>query len=133
MELDGYAHWVGEGSDRGVIVDTRGVQGVEEINEPVVYEFFQIEDKLTNCSWDFSRVVPPENVNDGALINGVVRIYDLWSKETEERIDGDKDDTDGVMMNGTSPLEVVICCDGKGLSNKSFPEGRERTIVGLVN
>ena len=39
-KLDRYAHWVGEGSDRGVEVDTGGVQGIEEINQPVVYEFF---------------------------------------------------------------------------------------------
>ena len=39
-ELDWYAHWVGERGDRGVEVDTGGVQRVEEINEPVVYKFF---------------------------------------------------------------------------------------------
>ena len=39
-ESDGHAHWIGKGGDRGVKVDTRGVQGVEEFNEPVVYKFF---------------------------------------------------------------------------------------------
>ena len=56
--MDWYAHWVGEGSDGGIIIDTGSVQGIEEVNEPVVYEFFQVEDELTNCSRDFSRVVP---------------------------------------------------------------------------
>ena len=49
LELDGDAHWVGEGSDGRVVINTGGVEGVEEVNEPVVYEFFQVEDKLTNC------------------------------------------------------------------------------------
>ena len=39
-ELDGDAHWVGEGGDRSVEVNAGGVQRVEEIDEPVVYEFF---------------------------------------------------------------------------------------------
>ena len=39
-KLDWDAHWVGEGRERGVEVDTGGVQGVEEINQSVVYEFF---------------------------------------------------------------------------------------------
>ena len=39
-KLDRYAHWVGDGGDRGVEVNAGGVQGVEKINEPVVYEFF---------------------------------------------------------------------------------------------
>ena len=39
-KLDGDAHWVGEGGDRGVIINTGGVQGIKEINESVVYEFF---------------------------------------------------------------------------------------------
>ena len=39
-ELDGYAHWVGKGGNRGVEVDTGGIQGIEEINEPVVYKLF---------------------------------------------------------------------------------------------
>ena len=106
--MDGNAHWVGERGDRSVIVDTRGVQGIEEVNEPVVYEFFQVEEELTNCGWNFSRVVPPENVNNGALINGVVRIDDLWSGETEERIDGNKNDADRIIMNGTSPLKIMV-------------------------
>ena len=76
-KLDGYAHWVGEWSDRSVKVDTRCVQGIEEVNEPVVYEFFEVGDELTNCGWNFSRVVPPENMDDRALIDRVIRINHL--------------------------------------------------------
>ena len=75
-----------------------------------------------NCSWDFSRVVPPENMNDGALINGVIRIDDLWSGESEEGIDGDEDNTDGIVMNGASPLKVVVCCERERRSSETFPE-----------
>ena len=39
-ELDGYAHWVGKWSNGSVEINAGGVQGVEEINEPIVYEFF---------------------------------------------------------------------------------------------
>ena len=39
-ELDRDAHWVGEGGERSVEVHTGDVQGIEEINQPVVYEFF---------------------------------------------------------------------------------------------
>ena len=76
-ELDGNAHWVGEWGDRSVEIDTRCVQGVEEVNEPVVNEFLKVKDELTNCSWNFSRVIPPENVDNGTLIDGVIRINHL--------------------------------------------------------
>ena len=132
-KLDWYAHWVGEGGDRGVEVNTGGVQRIEEINQSVVYEFFEIEDKLTNCSWYFSRVIPPENVYDGTLIDGVVRIYDLWGGESEEGIDGNEDDANGITVNGTSPLKVMISAKEKGGSNIPFPEGGKGTIVGLMN
>ena len=83
MELDGYAHWIGEGSDRGVEINAGGVQGVKEVNQSVVDELFQVEDKLTNCNRDFSRVVPPENMYDRALIDGMIRINHLRSGEVE--------------------------------------------------
>ena len=132
-ELDWYAHWISERSNGSVVVDTRGVQGVEEINESVVYEFFQVEDELTNCSRDFSRVIPPENMDDGALIDGVIRIDDLWARESEEEINGNEDYADGVTVNGTSPLKVMICSEREGGMNKSFPKGREGAIVRLMN
>ena len=109
--MNRYAHWVGERSDRSVVVDTRGVQGVEKVNESVVYELFQVEDKLTNCSRDFSRVIPPENVDDGALIDRVIRINYLRGGKPKERVDGDEDNKNGVGMNGTPPLEVVVGSD----------------------
>ena len=122
MELNGHAHWVGKGCDEGVVVGAGGVKGVEEINEPVIYEFFQVEDELMNCSWYFSRVIPPENMNNGALVNRVVRVDYLRTGEAEEGIDGDENDADGIIMNGTSPLKIMISCDGEGWSDVSFPE-----------
>ena len=70
---------------------------------------------------------------DGALINGVVRVDYLGRGESEEGIDGDKDNADGVTMNGTSPLKVMISTYEEGRSNVSFPERGEGTIVGLMN
>ena len=72
-------------------------------------------------------------MHDGALIDGVVRIYDLWGRESEEGIDGNKDDANGITVNGTPPLKVVICAYEKGASNIPLPEGREGTVIGLVN
>ena len=86
-----------------------------------------------NCSGDFSRVVPPENMDDGALIDGVVRINDLGAREAEEGIDGNKNDTDGIIVNGASPLKIMICSKGEGRMNKSFPKGREGAIIRLVD
>ena len=131
--MDRYAHWVGERGDRSVVVDTGSVQGVEKVNEPVIYEFFQVKDELTNCSRDFSRVVPPENVYDGALIDRVVRVDYLGTRETKEGIDGDEDDAEGIAMNGTSPLKVMVCSDGERRTDESFPEGGEGVVIGLVN
>ena len=48
-------------------------------------------------------------MNDGTLIDGVVRIDDLRPRETKKGIDGNKDDTNGVVMNGAPPLEIVVC------------------------
>ena len=45
---------------------------------------------------------------DGALVDGVIRIYHLGGGETEEGVDGDKNHTDGVVMNRASPLKVVV-------------------------
>ena len=70
---------------------------------------------------------------DGALIDGVVRIYDLWRGESEEGIDGNEDDTNGITVNRTSPLEVMISADEEGRSDVSFPERRKGSIVGLMN
>ena len=131
--MDEDAHWIGEGSDRGVEVDAGGVKRVQEVDQPVVYEFFEVVNELTDCAWNFSRVIPPENVNDGALIDGVVRIDDLWGGEAEEGIDGDKNDTNGIAVNGASPLKVVISADEKGRSDIPFPKGREGSIIGLMN
>ena len=39
-ELNGDAHWIGNGSNRSVEVGAGGVQGIEEVNQSVVYEFF---------------------------------------------------------------------------------------------
>ena len=72
-------------------------------------------------------------MNNGTLIDGVVRIDDLWSREAEERIDRNKDNTDWIIMNGTSPLKIMICSEGERRTNKSFPKRREGAIVRLVN
>ena len=72
-------------------------------------------------------------MNDGALIDGVVRIDYLRPRKSEEGINGDEDDTDRIVMNGASPLKVVVGGDGKGSLNESFPEGREGSIIGLVD
>ena len=61
-------------------------------------------------------------MNDGALIDGVIRVYYLRRGESEEGIDGDENDADGIIMNGTSPLKIMISCDGEGWSDVSFPE-----------
>ena len=49
-------------------------------------------------------------MNDGALINGVIRVYDLRSGEVEKGINGDEDDANGIVVNRASPLKVVIGC-----------------------
>ena len=69
---------------------------------------------------------------DGALIDGVVRVDYLRGGESKQGIDGDENDTDGVIMNGASPLKIMIHGEGKGGSDVSFPEGRERSVVGLM-
>ena len=70
---------------------------------------------------------------DGALVDGVIRIYHLGGGEVEERIDGYEDYANGITMNGTSPLKVMIRGDKEGGSDISFPKGGEWTIVGLVD
>ena len=45
---------------------------------------------------------------NGALIDGVVRVDYLGSREAKERIDGDENNADGITMNRASPLKVVI-------------------------
>ena len=72
-------------------------------------------------------------MDDGALIDGVVRVDYLGRRESEEGIDGDKDNANGVTVNGTSPLKVMICADEKGGSDVSFPKRREGMIIGLMN
>ena len=70
---------------------------------------------------------------DGALIDGVVRVDYLGGGESEEGIDGNENNANGITMNGTSPLKVMIGAEKKGGSNISFPEGGEGTIIGLMN
>ena len=70
---------------------------------------------------------------DGALIDGVIRIYDLRGGESKEGINRNENDADRITVNGTPPLKVVICANKEGRSDISFPEGRKRSIVGLMN
>ena len=132
-ELDWYAHWVGEGGNGGVEINAGCVQGVKEIDQPVVYKFVQIVDELTDCGWYFSRVIPPENVDDGALIDRVIRINHLRRGKSEEGIDGDEDNANRVTMNGTPPLKMMVCCDEEGRPNVPFPKRGEGTIIWLMN
>ena len=72
-------------------------------------------------------------MDDGALIDGVIRIDHLRRRESEKRVDGDEGHANRITMNGASPLKVMIGGDEERWSNVSFPKGGERTIVGLVN
>ena len=72
-------------------------------------------------------------MNDGALIDRMVRIDYLRGGEAEERIDGDENDANRVTMNGTSPLKVMICTKGEGRSDESFPERGEGAVIGLMD
>ena len=72
-------------------------------------------------------------MDDGALIDGVVRIDNLRGGESKKGIDRDENDADGVTVNRASPLKVMICADEEGGSDMSFPEGREGAVVGLMN
>ena len=70
---------------------------------------------------------------DGALIDGVVRVYYLRGGEAEERVDGNENNANRITMNGTPPLKVMIRCDEEGGPDISFPKGREGTVVGLMD
>ena len=72
-------------------------------------------------------------MDDGALINGVIRIYHLRGGKAEERIDGNEDNANRITMNGTSPLKVMICSDEERGSNISLPEGRKGAVIGLMD
>ena len=72
-------------------------------------------------------------MDDGALINGVIRIYHLRGGEAKKGVDRDEDNADGILMNGTSPLKVMIRSDEERGSDISFPKGREGAVIGLVN
>ena len=72
-------------------------------------------------------------MDDGALIDRVVRIDHLRRGKPEEGIDGNEHDADGVAMNGAPPLKVMVCSDEEGRSDISFPKGREGSIIGLVD
>ena len=72
-------------------------------------------------------------MNDGALIDGVIRVYHLRTGEAKEGIDGDEDDANGITMNGTPPLKMMIRCDEEGGSDISFPEGREGAVIWLMD
>ena len=72
-------------------------------------------------------------MDDGALIDGVIRINHLRGGKTKEGIDGYEDDANGVAVNGTPPLKVMVCADEEGRANISFPKGRKGAVVGLMN
>ena len=72
-------------------------------------------------------------MNNGALVDGVVRIDYLGSRETKKGVDGNEDDADRIIVNGASPLKMMICTEGKGWSDVSFPKGREGSVIGLVD
>ena len=72
-------------------------------------------------------------MDDGALIHGMVRVNYLRAGESEEGVGGNEYDANGIVVNGTPPLVVMVCGDGEGRLNESFPEGRERSIIRLVN
>ena len=72
-------------------------------------------------------------MNNGALIDGVVRIYYLRGGEAEEGINRDENNANGITVNGASPLEVMIRSDKERRSDISFPKGREGAIVGLMD
>ena len=133
MKLNGYAHWVLKRGDWCIVVHAGSVKGEEEISEAVVNEFVEIVEELMDCGWNFSRVIPPENMDDGALVDGVVRVDYLWGGEVKEGIDRDKEDADRVIMNRASPLKIMICGDGEGGPNVSFPKRGKGSIVGLMD
>ena len=72
-------------------------------------------------------------MNDGALIDGVIRINHLRGGKTEEGIDRYEDNANRVTMNGTSPLKVMIGANEEGRTNIPFPKRREGAVVGLVD
>ena len=72
-------------------------------------------------------------MNDGALIDRMVRVYDLRGGESKEWINGNEDDADGITMDGTPPLKVMVRADKEGSSDISFPKGREGSVIGLMN
>ena len=63
----------------------------------------------------------------------MVRVDDLRARKAKKGIDGNEDHADGVIMNGTSPLKVMICADEEGRSDVSFPKGGEGAVVGLMD
>ena len=63
----------------------------------------------------------------------MIRIYHLRGREAEERIDGDEDNANGIIVNRASPLEMMIRSDKERRSDISFPKGREGAVIGLVN
>ena len=72
-------------------------------------------------------------MNDGALIDGVVRVDYLGRGESKEGIDGDENNANRITMNGTSPLKVMVCTDEERGPDITFPEGGEWAIVRLMN
>ena len=70
---------------------------------------------------------------DGALIDGVVRIDDLRSGKAEERVNGNENDADGVVMNGASPLKIMICGEGERGSDEPFPKRGEGAVIWLMD
>ena len=72
-------------------------------------------------------------MDDGALINGVIRVYHLRGGEAKKGVDRNENDADGILVNGTSPLKMVIRSDEEGGSDISFPEGGEGSIIRLMD
>ena len=72
-------------------------------------------------------------MDDGALINGVIRIYHLGGGKAKKGVDRDEDNADGILMTGASPLKMMIRSDEKRRSDVSFPEGGEGAIIRLMN
>ena len=72
-------------------------------------------------------------MDDGALIDRVIRVCYLRGGESEKRIDGDEDNANGIIMDGTSPLKMMIRSDEERGSDIPFPKRGKGTIVGLMN
>ena len=50
-------------------------------------------------------------MDDGALIDGVVRVDYLGGGEPKQGVDRDEYDANGIGMNGTPPLKMMVCAN----------------------